>query len=424
MNNSINDFLIFLKRKSIEYRFLNMDFEDSNELSSDNDLLLKKSDFCNINNLINLFCQESNMRRIQEYRHSFFATNIILISRDNKKFLNLDFYYDLYYNGMKFENNELLFIDSVDFRERTNLLPKYDFAQYLIKKINKGGLSKLSFEKFLRLYNLDKTGCQTIIKKYIPHNNLINVFNSLNNQNFIKFQSSILEIEIPKNKFSVKLFTISNFSRIFSRILNPTGLSICFLGPDGSGKSSIISTLLSKQLPFRRHDYFHLTPLKPSNSLVEKPNIPSRNNEYPFIISFIKLIYYFFMYNISWLINIYPKKIQSSLVIFDRYYDDLLIDPARFRYKGSVKIIQFVKRIIPSPDIYFILTASPDIIFKRKQELSKKEILYQVNKYQKMKNNNVIQIDVNKSIEDITLTVYHEIISYMAVREKRSINDF
>jgi hypothetical protein len=36
-----------------------------------------------------------------------------------------------------------------------------------------------------------------------------------------------------------------------------------------------------------------------------------------------------------------------------------------------------------------------------------------------MKNNNVIQIDVNKSIEDITLTVYHEIISYMSVREKK-----
>ena len=36
-----------------------------------------------------------------------------------------------------------------------------------------------------------------------------------------------------------------------------------------------------------------------------------------------------------------------------------------------------------------------------------------------MKNNNVVQINVNKSIEDITLIVYHEIISYMSVREKK-----
>ena len=146
MNNSINDFLLFLKRKSIEYRFLNMDFEDSNELSSDNDLLLKKSDFCNINNLINLFCQESNMRRIQEYRHSFFATNIILISRDNKKFLNLDFYYDLYF----FLNLLYLILNLILYNMHSlNILSTRNYPPF---KLEKEILSYEFFFKILSLY--------------------------------------------------------------------------------------------------------------------------------------------------------------------------------------------------------------------------------------------------------------------------------
>ena len=39
-------------------------------------------------------------------------------------------------------------------------------------------------------------------------------------------------------------------------------MKICFLGPDGSGKSTIIEKLLIQELPFKNKEYFHLKPIK------------------------------------------------------------------------------------------------------------------------------------------------------------------
>ena len=39
-------------------------------------------------------------------------------------------------------------------------------------------------------------------------------------------------------------------------------MTICFLGPDGSGKSTIIDKLRQSQQVFTENYYFHLKPIK------------------------------------------------------------------------------------------------------------------------------------------------------------------
>jgi len=204
---------------------------------------------------------------------------------------------------------------------------------------------------------------------------------------------------------------ILNNKQIISNIEKPMALTISFLGPDGSGKSTIIDMLFNYRLPFRRKEYFHLKPIK--NSSVKNDIIVTDPHKYPpysKVKSYIKLLYFIWQYNYGWAKYIISLKIKSSLIIFDRYFDDLLVDTKRYRYGGSLVIAKIVRLFIPKPDLYFILTADPKIIYERKQEVSFEELQRQIKAYEALVDNKqYFQIDVDRTPNEIV----KEIVSIM-----------
>ena len=177
------------------------------------------------------------------------------------------------------------------------------------------------------------------------------------------------------------------------------GMTIAFLGPDGSGKSTLISGLLRRDLPFLQTDYFHLKPLvtkeSKTNNVVEDPHA---QGTYSSLKSYIKLFIFIVQYNYGWVKNIKPLKKKNSLIIFDRYYDDLLVDFKRYRYGGSKSVAKLVAKCIPKPDIYFILITDWEIIHNRKQEVSIDELKRQLKGYRNLVDNEqYVHVDVSKS---------------------------
>ena len=198
------------------------------------------------------------------------------------------------------------------------------------------------------------------------------------------------------------MFWVKN-SSMRNKNLRVKGISIAFLGPDGSGKSTIISGLLDKDLPFERSDYFHLKPFKQKEGIVN-PVVqdPHKNAPYGVLKSYFKLLVFIVQYNYGWVKNINPLLGKSSLIIFDRYYDDLLVDFRRYRYGGSLKIAKWVSNLIPKPDLCFILTAESDIIYQRKQEVSLEELKRQIMGYRTLiDGERYIDIDVSRSPNEI-----------------------
>ncbi|MEE9326115.1 MAG: hypothetical protein V3U71_02390 [Cocleimonas sp.] len=197
------------------------------------------------------------------------------------------------------------------------------------------------------------------------------------------------------------------------------GLAISFLGPDGSGKSTIIEELISNQLPFRRHDYFHLKPIikKESatiNTIVEDPH---KFPVYSRLKSALKLLYFIGQYNIGWLLYVTPLKFKASLVIFDRYYDDMLVDYRRYRYGGSIALAKTVRVIIPRPELYFILVADPQVIYTRKQEVSFEELKRQIKKYEQLADNKrYFLINVDRSPREISAEIKSIILEKVSER--------
>lgn len=150
------------------------------------------------------------------------------------------------------------------------------------------------------------------------------------------------------------------------------GKIVAFMGTDGCGKSTIINEV-QKKVPekFNGTYYFHLAPkiiykAKPNHDVTQPHSKELRSS----FFSYVKLIIYLLEYWLGYLFIIRKLLREKKLVLFDRYYHDLLIDPRRYRFGGSLMIGKFIGKIIPKPNIWILLDAPVNILQKRKQEIS------------------------------------------------------
>ena len=184
---------------------------------------------------------------------------------------------------------------------------------------------------------------------------------------------------------------------------NKRGVTVAFLGPDGSGKSTVIEGLKQQNTSFDSYHYFHLKPFPKKNDEQQVPvTDPHQSEPYGLIKSYVKLLFFIIQYNWGWFKYILPLKRKRSLIIFDRYYDDILVDYKRYRYGGRIAIAKFIRRFIPKPDLYCILTADAKIINSRKQEVPIKELQRQINAYRNLVDSKrYIGVDVDCKPQDI-----------------------
>jgi len=72
---------------------------------------------------------------------------------------------------------------------------------------------------------------------------------------------------------------------------------------------------------------------------------------------------------------------RGELLICDRYYHDLLIDPLRYRYGGSLWIARLVGRLMPQPQLWVLLDAPAEVLQARKPEVTCEESARQRQEY-------------------------------------------
>ena len=164
---------------------------------------------------------------------------------------------------------------------------------------------------------------------------------------------------------------VSELLRLLNRVVQPTGLIVAIIGPDGCGKTTVIKHISEEFVPpFRRLRYFHLRPNfgRIANNKIEHTphSTPPRSN----FFSLLKTAVFIADYWTSWLKLVLPAKVRSSLVIFDRYYHDMLVDQRRYRLPPGFLPARLLAPLIPKPDIWLILSAHPEQLVARKGEIS------------------------------------------------------
>lgn len=416
----IESFLVYLKEFNIKYKVTNgyENIINGVEGEFDYDFLFEKQVFKNIQRIIDRFGKINGFIVVQMYHQGEYAKNFFLYDPVKKEILNLDLYGELARQQICILKEVEVFENETSYAGISILQPPQEFIQYFIKKLDKGVICKTTFTKLTFLFNTDKKGCSEYLGLFFKDSylQLLTIFDNydimLLNDDRDSFKKDFLRSpKTGKESYFTKL------PRIFNRLYKPTGISIAFLGPDGSGKSTIIDGLLSRQLPFRREDYFHLKPIIKTSNSSEPVSDPHAYEPYNKFKSYIKLLYFIYQYNMGWIRNIFLLKRKSSLIIFDRYFDDMIVDFKRYRYGGNKMISNLVKYLIPRPSLYFILTADADVIYERKQEVPLAELERQIKGYRNLADGKrYIDVDVSKSPEEIVDKVFNVLMQKMNER--------
>lgn len=190
--------------------------------------------------------------------------------------------------------------------------------------------------------------------------------------------------------------------------LRPPMPFMAFLGPDGSGKSTVLEEVTAKLTARRISAHtLHWRPdilkpgAQPEGGIVEDPHgKPARG----LVSSILKLCLLLADWNIGYWGEIRHKQAKSKIAISDRYFDDLLVDPVRYRYGAPLWLAKLLFRFAPQPDLVFVLHADANVIYARKQEVTFDELERQIERYRgvkEMKPEAVYLIDVDRPVEVI-----------------------
>ncbi len=201
--------------------------------------------------------------------------------------------------------------------------------------------------------------------------------------------------------------------------LEANGLMICFIGPDGSGKSTIADLVVERLGPlYRRLHRFHSRPglLPPAGEGIARLRsllgqrttyTPPTADSYTApvrrgrVISAGLLGYYTLDYFLS-----HPKllthRAMGDLVVADRYYYDYVVG-SEVTFGLPAMIPRQLMRLLPASSVTFFLDADPQRIFARKPELTLDEINRQNRLFRAMAqaDAHLVAIDANRSPDAI-----------------------
>ena len=158
-------------------------------------------------------------------------------------------------------------------------------------------------------------------------------------------------------------------------------LRIVILGPDGAGKSSVIRGAIgalhsSGHCVKMRHLKPRLVNLRPGEvvTIVVNPHgKPPRSA----LTSLAKIVVWLME---EWYATLFQET-RETLLICDRYYHDLLIDPKRYRYGGPLWAAKLIGMLMPRPKLWILLDAPAEVLQARKQEVPLEETSRQRDAY-------------------------------------------
>lgn len=172
-------------------------------------------------------------------------------------------------------------------------------------------------------------------------------------------------------------------------VMSRTGFSVGFTGPDGSGKTTVIDRTIERlgAIFATAHAYYHFRPAlfgnlgEVAHSAGIKKDVdrnysdPHRGGRTGVLSSLLRLAYYSIDYIAGYFAKVKSKTRITRLVIFDRYFTDIICDSRRSRIYLPPKFLNLWRRLfIPSLDYNILLTASSDTILSRKRELDEADI--------------------------------------------------
>ena len=398
-----------LQKHQIDYAVTGRTEGYPDAIGSDVDIVVPIEQISRFHSAIWDFDKLENTHVVQMFQHECVAFYYIVycVSSDGVVCIQPDVCTDYYRKGRLLLKSAYL-LQGLHEAEQGGfnvLSSEKEFIYYLLKKIDKRNINEEQFKHIQNHYLKNPNAAINETKKFWNEEAVHVVQQIFDNGDMAMLEENLSSLQSGIHSSHGRNFsdTIRNTLLKIKRILNPTGFVIGVLGPDGSGKTTVMNQVkLDMSHAFRRINQYHLFPVPEKGT---SPNVdPHGKKNRGFIASFLKLCYFVVLYNLGWLKLVVPAKIRSTFVIFDRYYDDILIDPLRYRNGTPQWVVKLVRCFIPQPQLWIVLDAPTDVIQSRKAEVSYEETERQrmaYISYAKDKKNCLL-VDTNRDVKEIS----------------------
>lgn len=197
----------------------------------------------------------------------------------------------------------------------------------------------------------------------------------------------VIDSKIENNGWNYFNSLIDYWKDTFVETVMNKGVIITVSGVDGAGKSTIIEDLKSsfvhkfrKKVVVLRHRPSILPILsawkhgkKKAESMAAE-RLPRQGTNDSKLSSLFRFAYYYTDYLFGQ-VYIYVKYVlRGYTVIYDRYYFDFIGDSKRSNLNLNTKLVTWLYKFIYKPKLNILLYASPEVILKRKLELTEEDI--------------------------------------------------
>ncbi|KAA3617055.1 MAG: hypothetical protein D8M58_04335 [Calditrichaeota bacterium] len=390
-------------------------YEALPKYENDIDILVAKTQFSQISSHINNSFNEIGVEFI--YHAKFGCESYFYFDSITGNIFHIDFFLEFSWKGYIYIDADEVLNNRVQYNEIFIPSSFYEYLDlFLTGILNNAEIKEKYYSKIILL----KKRYSKELKEYFSID--LQIDSALSQQNKVP-NSLIRKLRLSVRKKSLNLIglhkTIYNkflyLKRLIKRVVKYEGISIAFYGTDGAGKSTQIEMLKANIKPLfsRGYSYFHFKPFpqKKNKSAVERPH---NKKNYNMIISIIKVFYYAWIFFLGYYQYVFPKLFKNTLVIFDRFFDDIILDPKRYRLKNVTLLSRIMSFFVFKPNLVFVLKGNPKTISSRKNELSILETEKQQNR---MKNlffdkKNTVFINGDEKIEVISKKVIRNIISF------------
>jgi hypothetical protein len=219
---------------------------------------------------------------------------------------------------------------------------------------------------------------------------------------------------------------VLSVSRIVGRLRHPTGMSVLVVGPDGAGKSALAQSLIQVgQDLFRRQIHWHWRPQllpRPATLLGREAEVdtsePHGRPAHRRLVSAALVGYYWLDSLLGGLLWDRVVRVRSGLIVIERGWWDLLVDPARYRIRGGAGLARELGRFLPKPDLVLILDAPSDALLRRKAELSAEELERQTAAWKTALPRGVrrVRLDASRPFEQVGQEAHQAVVDLLEAR--------
>jgi thymidylate kinase len=212
--------------------------------------------------------------------------------------------------------------------------------------------------------------------------------------------------------------------RLAARWLKPPGLVVVLCGADGCGKSTaarkVVESLSGTFSPAKGRHYHWKPPLfstrrRAVRGPVSNPHgQPARNAAW----SLLYFCFHWLEFFLGAFTAVKPAVFKGGLVLIDRFYYDFFVDPRRYRLRLPPCVARLGYRLLPKPDLVFLLDAPPEVLQSRKQEVPLEETARQRDAYRQL-----VQtlpcgrvIDATQPPDKVAADIKRQVLDFLAER--------